>query len=73
MLIGKPLYLARALQKLETANSRNPMRMGSPASSSLFIVNPFRGGSFFTLFMTHPPMAKRVERLRRLEDKMGQY
>jgi heat shock protein HtpX len=73
MLIGKPLFLARALQKLEAGNARNPMRMGSPTSSSLFIVNPFRGGTFLTLFMTHPPMAKRVERLRQMADKMGQY
>jgi heat shock protein HtpX len=72
-LIGKPLYLASALQKLETANARNPMRMGSPASSSLFIVNPFRGGTFVTLFMTHPPIEKRVERLRQMADKMGQF
>ncbi|HUL39342.1 MAG TPA: zinc metalloprotease HtpX [Methanomassiliicoccales archaeon] len=73
MLIGKPLYLASALQKLETANARNPMRMGSPASSSLFIVNPFRGGTFVTLFMTHPPIEKRVERLREMAGKMGQF
>ncbi|MDD1747084.1 MAG: zinc metalloprotease HtpX [Methanomassiliicoccales archaeon] len=72
-LIGKPLYLARALQKLEVANSRRPMRIGSPASSSLFIVNPFRGGSFITLFMTHPPVEKRVERLRQMAGEMGQY
>ena len=72
-LIGKPLYLASALQKLETANARNPMRMGSPASSSLFIVNPFRGGTFVTLFMTHPPVEKRVARLRQMADNMGQY
>ena len=73
LLIGKPLHLASALQKLETANARNPMRMGSPASSSLFIVNPFRGGTFVTLFMTHPPIQKRVERLRQMAGEMGQY
>ncbi|MDD1755558.1 MAG: zinc metalloprotease HtpX [Methanomassiliicoccales archaeon] len=72
-LIGKPLYLARALQKLEVANSRKPMRTGSPASASLFIVNPFRGGTFITLFMTHPPVEKRIERLRRMAGEMGQY
>jgi heat shock protein HtpX len=47
--------------------------MGSPASSSLFIVNPFRGGTFVTLFMTHPPIEKRVARLRQMADNMGQY
>lgn len=72
-LIGKPLYLASALQKLEVANARNPMKMGSPASSSLFIVNPFRGGTFVSIFMTHPPVEKRVARLRQMAGKMGQY
>lgn len=62
--IGKPAYLADALEKLEAANKRRPMQRGNPASSSIFIVNPFRGSSFFTLFSTHPPMEKRVRRLR---------
>lgn len=72
-IIGRPLYLAKALQKLETENRRNPMKMGNPASSSLFIVNPFRGGTFVSIFMTHPPVERRVERLRQMADKMGQY
>jgi len=62
--IGKPNYLADALEKLEVANKRRPMRRGNPASSSLFIVNPFNGSFFFKLFSTHPPMEKRVRRLR---------
>ena len=62
--IGKPLDLAAALQKLETANKKRPITQGNPASSSLFIVNPFRGSAFFTLFSTHPPIEKRVQRLK---------
>jgi heat shock protein HtpX len=62
--IGKPAYLADALEKLEAANKRKPIQSGNPASSSLFIVNPFRGSSFFRLFSTHPPIEKRVKRLR---------
>ncbi len=62
--IGKPLYLASALEKLETANRRRPMQRGNPASASLFIVNPFHGSWFFTLFATHPPVERRVKRLR---------
>jgi heat shock protein HtpX len=61
--LGDPEALASALQKLETANVRRPMNVGSPAQSSLFIVNPFRGASFATLFSTHPPTAERVRRL----------
>jgi len=61
---GDPGALADALEKLESANRRRPMEFGSPASSSLFIVNPFRGSSFAGLFSTHPPIEERVRRLR---------
>ena len=59
-----PNALADALEKLETANDQNPMPFGSPASSSLFIVNPFRGSSFASLFSTHPPIEERIRALR---------
>ncbi len=72
-LIGRPLYLARALEKLETANKRDPIRFGNPSSSNMFIVNPFRGGGLATIFMTHPPMNERIKRLRQMANKMGQY
>jgi heat shock protein HtpX len=49
------------------------MRFGSPASSNLFIVNPFNGGTLVSIFSTHPPMAERVKRLRQMANKMGQY
>jgi heat shock protein HtpX len=62
-LIGRPMHLARALEKLEGANRRDPIRFGNPSSSNMFIVNPFRGGGMVTLFMTHPPMAERIRRL----------
>ncbi len=62
--IRDPNSLADALQKLEGANLRRPMPFGSPATSSLFIVNPFRGASFAGLFSTHPPPEQRIRRLR---------
>lgn len=62
--IGDPNALADALGKLETYNERRPMPFGSPASSSLFIVNPFRGSWFASLFSTHPPIEQRIQRLR---------
>jgi heat shock protein HtpX len=71
MMIQRPLALARALQKLEAANKAKPMQRGNPASSSMFIVNPFRGSGFFALFMTHPPMKNRIEKLKRLADETG--
>jgi heat shock protein HtpX len=61
--IGKPWALADALQKLERGNKRFPFRRGNPASSHLFIVNPFMGG-LAALFSSHPPTEERVRRLR---------
>lgn len=71
LIIQRPLALARALEKLEEGNRRKPLRSGNPATSSLFIVNPFSGGGLVTIFMTHPPIASRVKRLEDLADKTG--
>jgi heat shock protein HtpX len=71
LMIQRPLALARALEKLEEGNRRRPMTRGSPSSSSLFIVNPFSGGTFVTMFMTHPPVRARVKRLKALADQTG--
>ena len=72
LMIQRPLALARALEKLEKGNMRKPMQRGNPATSSLFIVNPFRGGGMMiSLFMTHPPMDVRIKRLRELADETG--
>ncbi len=71
ILIQRPLALARALEKLEVANRKRPMQGGSPASASLFIVNPFRGEGLVSLFMTHPPIKERVRRLHELAEETG--
>jgi len=71
LLIQRPLALARALEKLEVANKKRPLQGGSPASASLFIVNPFRGQGLVTLFMTHPPVESRVRRLHQLAEETG--
>lgn len=72
-MIGRPMHLARALEKLESANKRDPIRFGNPASSNMFIVNPFRGGGLSALFMTHPPMAERIKRLKQQASDMGRF
>ncbi len=61
-----PNALASALEKLNEANSKNPMKSKSTTSASLFIVNPFKGKSIAKLFSSHPPMEERVKRLREM-------
>jgi heat shock protein HtpX len=60
---GKPLSLARALEKISGASREVPMN-AAPATAHMFIVSPLTGGGILSLFSTHPPVEKRVERLR---------
>ena len=59
-----PWALANALEKLEQETHRKPMKVNE-AVSHLFIVNPLSGFSA-TMFSTHPPMQKRISRLREM-------
>jgi heat shock protein HtpX len=59
---GNPYALASALSKLDAYSRRIPMA-GTPSTAHLFIVQPLLGMNFGNLFSTHPPIAKRIERL----------
>jgi len=60
---GNPYALASALAKIDAYSRRMPL-VASPSTAHLFIIAPFLGGmSFGNLFSTHPPTAKRIERL----------
>jgi heat shock protein HtpX len=62
-MTGNPYALASALQKLDAYSKRLPMG-ATPSTAHLFIVQPLLStGSFAQLFSTHPPIAKRIERL----------
>lgn len=61
-VVGTPYGLASALQKLENYSKRIPME-ASPSTAHMFIMHPFSGGSIMSLFSTHPPTQKRIERL----------
>jgi len=63
-ILGNPLALASALEKLEWAAKRQPMVL-NPATSHLYIVNPVFGG-LAGLFRTHPDTNQRIMRLRAL-------
>src|SRR5207253_8417785 len=59
---GNPYALASALAKLD-AYSRSVPMMANPSTDYLFIVQPLLGVNVGSLFSTHPPIAKRIERL----------
>jgi len=65
MISKKPLALASALEKISSYVDRNPMK-GSSATSHLWIVNPFKGSSFASLFSTHPNVESRIQKLKEL-------
>ena len=62
---GNPYALASALKKIDAYSRRLPME-ATPSTAHLFIIQPLlgvNGSTFANLFSTHPPVAKRIERL----------
>ena len=59
---GNPYALGSALTKLDAYSRRLPMQ-ATPSTAHLFIIQPFLGLNFGSLFSTHPRIAKRIERL----------
>lgn len=62
---GSGAGLASALYKLHKASAHYRMN-ANPQTAHLFIVNPLRGDFIASLFSTHPPVGKRIERLKRI-------
>jgi heat shock protein HtpX len=62
-LCGSPHTLADALLRLDRASDLVSFR-ASPATEPLYTVNPFAEEGLAALFVTHPPLAKRVAALR---------
>ena len=60
---GNPEGLAGALEKLGAYSKKLPMD-ANPSTAHMFIVNPLSGRSLMSLFSTHPPLEKRIARLR---------
>ncbi|WP_371369305.1 Protease HtpX [Sporomusa rhizae] len=69
---GNPLALASALRKIEYFAQHRVMPEATPATSHLFIINPFSGagGMIVNLFSTHPSTADRVAKLEEQAKKM---
>jgi heat shock protein HtpX len=65
-LCDSPHGLADALLRLEQASELVEFE-GSPAAEPMFTINPFVERGLGALFVTHPPVAERVRRLRELD------
>ncbi|MFQ5464554.1 MAG: M48 family metallopeptidase [Thermodesulfobacteriota bacterium] len=69
-LTRNPKALASALEKIQEATS--PVRSAHKGTAHLFISDPLkrrsseREGFFANLFSTHPPLERRIERLRKM-------
>src|SRR5438874_6417763 len=74
LLLGTGEPLARALEKIEAAAKKIPMDV-NPAQAQAYIVNPLTGRKMSAgkLFMTHPPTAERIERLRHMHPGAARF
>jgi len=74
-LTRNPRALLRALEHL--AQTESPLKHASRGIAHLFIVNPLEGagddgeGFFANLLSTHPPLSKRIARLRAVAGEGG--
>jgi heat shock protein HtpX len=64
-LAGNPRDLASALEKLQQASKKIPMR-ADPATAHMFTISPLSGKGLMSLFSTHPSTEERIRRLEHL-------
>jgi len=72
IMTGHPSQLASALMKISGSIAKIPTRdlRQMETANAFCIVSALRGESIAGLFASHPPMEKRIERLRMLEQEM---
>jgi heat shock protein HtpX len=72
LITGRPSALASALQKISTQMQNTPQQdlRAAEGMNAFFIVPASVKGSLKTIFMTHPPMEKRIERLAEYERQL---
>jgi heat shock protein HtpX len=62
-ITGNPQGLARALDKIDKYSKQIPLQV-APSMAHLYCAQPLTGGELMSsLFSTHPPIGKRIERL----------
>ena len=64
-ITGRPDRLADALRKISDHNKQAPMQRADSSTAHMMIVSPLSGASLGSLFSTHPPIQKRIDRLNR--------
>ena len=64
-IAGTQYGLINALRKLEAGSRQLPLD-ANPATSHMFIVNPFSGRGLLSMFSTHPPTEQRIQALMNL-------
>ncbi len=69
---GRPSALSSALMKISTAMEKTPQRdlRAAGEMNAFFIVPTSVKSTLQSIFSTHPPMEKRIERLQRLEGEL---
>ena len=73
MIVGNPLWLASALDKIgrSARGIINRDAEAVPAAAHVFIANPLNGRGFDNWFSTHPAMENRIAQLQALAREMG--
>ena len=73
MIVGNPLWLASALQKIDrrARGIVNEQAEAVPAAAHLFIVNPLTGRGVDNMFSTHPNTENRIKELLQQAREMG--
>ena len=61
-----PMALASALRKISAPAARYGENV-NPTTAHMFIVSPFNARTLMSLFSTHPPVEKRIERLESIK------
>ena len=73
-LTEKPQELINALRKISNRSSASQWKQNnapSPATSSLWFVNPLKGSSWTEIFSTHPSLESRVRNITKVAQEMG--
>lgn len=72
IITGAPQDLISALTRINGSVQRIPKQdLRKAESMNAFFILPAVGGSFASLFSTHPSLAKRIERLQAIQGALG--